>query len=112
MINFFKLYWREIINVVAILISIVICCLKKKPVKVYDTLKEIICRSLPSLIGLVEKTDLKGDDKMKLLLDNLQEFLRTLGYGDEVIVQYLPFARCQVEAILDTPQKKKGEFNG
>lgn len=105
-INFIKAYWREILEVIAILISIVICCIKKKPVKVVDTLKEVIVRLLPGVILLAEKTELKGDDKLKFALDQLQEILREMKYDADIISQYLPFAVDQVELILSTPQKK------
>ena len=47
-LEFIKNYYREIIEVVAILASIVICCIRKKPqkVEVIDTLKELIKDSI------------------------------------------------------------------
>lgn len=105
-VNFIIVYWREILSVCSILASIIICCVRKKPVKIVDTLKEVIVRVLPSLICAAENTGLKGSDKLKFLLDELANVLKELHYGDDVIAQYLPFAKEQVELILSTPQKK------
>lgn len=105
-IDFIKAYWREILEVLAILISIVICCIKKKPVKVVDTIKELILKVLPAYIINAEASGLTGVDKLELVLKYLHEFLREMGYGDDIISQYLPYAKAQVELILSTPQKK------
>lgn len=105
-LDFIKNYYREIIEVVAILASIIICCIKKKPVKVVDTIKETILKVLPVLIAQAEASDKKGADKLELVLLSLQKILSGCGYGDDIIIQYLPFAREQVELILTTPQKK------
>ena len=40
-INFLKVYWKEILSICLFLLSILISCFRKKPVKVIDTLKEI-----------------------------------------------------------------------
>lgn len=105
--EFFVLYWREILCVLAIIVNIVLWFIRKKPVKVVDTLKEVICRVLPALINLAEvQNGLKGDGKVQFVLDQLAKTLREFGYGDEVITQYLPFAVEQLEIILSTPQKK------
>ena len=105
-VDFVSKYWYLILPAVEILCTIIIVVLRKKPVKVLDTLKEVICRVLPSLIVAAERTGLKGSDKMKWLLDELAKVLRELNYGDDVIAQYLPFAMDQVELILSCPQKK------
>lgn len=110
-LDFIKTYWREILEFVVILISIVICCIKKKPVKVVDTIKEVIVRVLPAFIIKAEASDKKGADKLLLVLDLVKGFLKEMSYGDDVISQYLPFAKEQVELILSTPQKK-GAKNG
>ena len=105
-LDFLINYWRLILEVCICIASFVFCLCRKKPVKVVDTLKEVIVRVLPSLICAAEKTDLKGSDKLTLLLSELAKVLRELGYGDDIIAQYLPFATEQVELILSTPQKK------
>lgn len=105
-IDFVKNYWFLILPGIEIICTIFVLVLRKKPVKVVDTLKEVIVRVLPSLICAAEKTGLKGSDKLHLLLDELAKVLKELNYGDDVIAQYLPFATEQVELILSTPQKK------
>ena len=105
-LDFIKNYYREIIEVVAILASIVICCIKKKPIKVVDTLKELILSALPGFIVYAEHTDKKGEDKKKLVVDLVLNFLRVKGYGDDTLTPYLPFIEDQIESILVTPQKK------
>ena len=103
---FLRQYWREILEILALLLSIVICCVRKKPVKVVDTIKEVIIRVLPAFIIKAEASDKKGADKLYYVLDLVKGFLKEMSYGDDVISQYLPFAKEQVELILSTPQKK------
>lgn len=105
-IDFIKNYWFLILPSVEIFCTVLILLIRKKPVKVVDTLKEVIVRVLPSLICAAEKTGLKGSDKLNFLLQELAKVLKELNYGDDVIAQYLPFAIEQVELILSTPQKK------
>lgn len=105
-IEFFRNYWREILEIGTICISILICCLKKRPVKVVDTIKELILKVLPAYVISAESSGLKGADKLELVLNYLHEFLREMGYGDDIISQYLPYAKQQVELILTTPHKK------
>lgn len=104
--QFFVNYWREILSAVALIVSIVLWIVRKKPVKVVDTIKEVIIRLLPALINGAEATGLTGKEKLKLVLDSLSKILIDFGYGDDVVNQYLPFAKEQVEVILSTPQKK------
>lgn len=104
--QFFVNYWREILSVVCLIVSTVLWIVRKKPVKVVDTLKELIVRLLPALINGAEATHLSGSEKLKMVLDSLSKILIDFGYGDDVVNQYLPFAKEQVEVILSTPQKK------
>lgn len=100
-------YWREILEVIAVLISIVICCIRKKPVKVIDSLKGVILRILPAVIIVAEQSGKKGADKLELALTLVKDFLKNeMDCGDDVISAHLPFIKEQVEAILETPQKK------
>lgn len=106
MIEFVKNYYREIIEVVAIIVSVIICCIRKKPVKVVDTVKEVIVRVLPAFIVQAEASGKKGADKLELVLALVRDFLKELDYGDDIFSQYLDFTKEQVELILATPQKK------
>lgn len=100
--------WRLILEGCCVIASLVFCLIRKKPVHVVDTLKELVLRLLP---GLVNQAEIKlgpgnGSDKLAYVIDTLKGVLKEFGYGDEVISQYLPFALDQVEVILSTPQKK------
>lgn len=95
-------YWREILEVVAVLVSIIICCIKKRPVQVVDTLKETIIRLLPYCILKAESAS-KGE-KLATCIEILKTTLRELGV--ELNDDYKAFALEQVEIILSTPQKK------
>lgn len=107
MIDFLREYWRELLSGAALIVTIVLYIVRKKPVKVVDTLKEIIVRVLPALINLAEmQSGLTGEDKLNFVLNELTKALLEDGYGDEVIQSYLPFAKEQVELILSTPTKK------
>lgn len=99
--------WRLILEVALVVISVVLLIVKKKPVNVVDTIKEIIVRILPALINQAEMiVGLSGQDKLRLVLDALSKVLKDDGFGDDVIKSYLPFAQEQVEIILSTPTKK------
>lgn len=100
--DFILSYWREILEVVAVLVSIIICCIKKRPVQVVDTLKETIIRLLPYCILKAESAP-KGE-KLISCIEILKTTLRELGV--ELNDDYKAFALEQVEIILSTPQKK------
>lgn len=101
-LDFLKFYWKEIIEICALVFSIVICCIKKKPVKVVDTLKETIIRLLPYCINSSENAP-KGE-KLNDCINLLADVLRNMGI--ELNDDYKKFAIEQVEIILSTPQKK------
>lgn len=101
-VDFLKLYWREILEVAAVLVSIIICCIKKRPVQVVDTLKETIIRLLPYCIRSAESQP-KGE-KLAYCLTLLAQTLKDLGI--DLTDDYKKFAAEQVEIILSTPQKK------
>ena len=98
--------YRLIIDVVLLTMSVIIMCIKKKPVKVVDSAKETVCLLLPGLINLAEASGLKGDNKKTFVVQKLHECLLDLGYTTDCIEILEEFARSQVEVILSTPQKK------
>lgn len=102
MLEFLQNYWREIIDVAAIILSIVLLCIRKKPVQVVDTVKETILRLLPHCINSSES--LPRGQKLSNCLALLSTVLADLGidFSDD----YRRFAAEQVEIILSTPQKK------
>lgn len=106
--DFFTQNWRLILEATLVLVSTILFILRKKPVKVVDTLQQIILRLLP---GLINQAEIQfgcgnGSAKLQFVLDLLQSVLTEMGYGGETIQSYLPFAKDQVEVILSTPQKK------
>lgn len=105
-IDFLKENWRFLLDAVVLVASVVILCIKKKPVKVIDTIKEYITRLLPYCICEAEKTDLKRENKKVFALQVLYSLLKEFGY-EEVYDQYRSYAMEQIEIILSTPQKKE-----
>lgn len=103
-IDFIKSYYREIIDIILVIISVVFFIIRKKPIKVVDTIREVICRVLPGAICSAEGQDLKGDAKRVFALSIVKEIIIELGYAwsDD----YEKFAGDQLEIILSTPSKK------
>ena len=95
-------YWKEILEALVLVTSIIICCIKKKPVQVVDTLKETIIRLLPYCINQAE--DKPKGEKLVFCLNLLSGLLAELGL--QLNDDYKKFAAEQVEVILSTPQKK------
>lgn len=111
-LDFIKTYWREILDVIALVIALVLFILKKKPIKVVDTIKQNICTWLPGVVCAAENTKLKGEAKMNFALDLLFNlFASDYLTREEFDNKYLAFSKSQIEAILSTP-KKKGENDG
>lgn len=94
--------WKVILEVVVLLTTIILWIIRKKPVKVVDTLKEVVLRVLPYCINKAESAP-KGE-KLGICITLLQEAMSELGY--EMTDELRDFAIKQVEIILSTPQKK------
>lgn len=114
-LDFIKAYWREIIEVVAILISIVICCIKKKPIKIVDSVKAQLIETLPTIINRVENykdvfeptRKLSGDEKLRMALNICEAFLvDDLHIPEADLCIYRSWLVQHIEDILSTPQKK------
>ena len=98
--------YRIIIDVLCVIVSVVIFLVRKKPVKVVDSAKEIVLKLLPGLINSVECSELKGSNKKDKVLTLLHECLEDLGYSGDCITLLDAFAADQIEVILSTPPKK------
>lgn len=100
--------WRWLLEACLVIAAFVLMLIRKKPVKIVDTIQQVILRLLPGLINQAEINFGAGNGsaKKKFVLDLLHTLLKELGYGDEVISQYNVFASDQVEVILSTPKKK------
>ena len=106
-LNFIKENWKLILEIVVLLVSVVMFIIRKKPVKVVDTLKQTICAFLPGIITVAESSGLKGEDKLKYAIDLLYKvFVKDYLTREEFDNKYLSFVKSQIEAILSTPQKK------
>lgn len=107
--DFLIQYWRVTLYVVCALVSVVFFIVKKKPVKVVDTVRESIVRLLPYCINQAEKLEgASGADKKAFALSMLFSLLSNIVKvsGDVLKENYSDFAAEQVEVILTTPQKK------
>lgn len=100
--EFILTYWKEILSLVGLAASIIICCIRKRPVKVVDSLNDLIIRLLPYCINKAESQP-KGA-KLGFALSTLSDLIKESGY--EMDADHLKFAAEQVEIILSTPQKK------
>lgn len=101
-LDFLRDNWKVIVELVVLVTTIILWIIRKKPVKVVDTLKETIIRLLPYCINEAEKGD-KGS-KLDLCLSILTAILGDMGI--ELNDDYKKFAADQVEIILSTPTKK------
>lgn len=104
MIDFIVKYYREIIDLLLVITSLVLFVVRKKPIKVVDTLREVVIRLVPGAILAAEKQELKGDGKKTFALSVIRGVLTDMGYDftDELV----EFASEQIEVVLSTPQKK------
>lgn len=110
-INFIKDYWREILSVVALLTTTILWIVRKRPVKVLDTIKEFICRVIPTLIREAETFFPVGDGKKKLdfVRKKTVELIEESFPGYKIDTEMVKFIVDQVENILATPIKKESE---
>lgn len=104
MINFINENWKLLLEALILIASVVVFIVRKKPVKVIDTVKETVIRLLPYAITQAEASDKKGDDKKQFALDILSNLLREIAL--ELTPELRDFAGEQLEILLSLPQKK------
>lgn len=104
---FIKENWKLLLEAAILIGSLVFLIVKKRPVKVVDTLKEFGLRLLPYLINEAENTSYKGEDKKEFVFAHLIQAFVDAGYEASVISQDKVFWFDMIEAILSTPQKKE-----
>lgn len=99
-------YWREIVSTVAVIASIVIMCIRKKPViNEMDNIILKVLEKLPEFINSAET--FKGADvKKALVLESVKKFVKDQ-FSVNLPDTYLESIGCMIEAILSTPQKKE-----
>ena len=74
-LDFLKNHYREIIDLAVLIISVVICLIRKRPcVNQIDAIKEYIFEMLPVLINSVEKPG-EGESKKKAVITALHKLL-------------------------------------
>lgn len=103
--NFCKEYWREILSVLGVFISVLIYCCKKRPsYNAIDKIKEDILEILPEFILKVE-TDGNGQRKKNAVLELIKLYVQKK-YKMALSSDLESFVVVSLESILSTPQKK------
>lgn len=99
------------ISFVLAVIILVLQLFKKKPVKVIDGLYSALLKALPGFIVYAEQLigDGKGDEKLEKVVELSIAYIDKLYPGIKDHSAFVDFVKCQVEIILSTPQKKKGD---
>lgn len=106
-INFLRSYWREIAWIIGLIVSIVLCCVRKKPNKVYDAVTEYIRDCAPSAINQAEQTEYKGDDKLSYCTGLILNALKVkFALSEKDLYSLVGVIHHVIEDILSTPQKK------
>lgn len=101
-LNFVRDHYRLIIDVVALLVCIVISCIRKRPVK---AVMSAIYQS--AIVGIIaaEKTGLKGSDKLDYAISIVrEELLKQFPKLD--VNRYVSTITYVIESILTCPEKK------
>ena len=107
-LEFLKTYYKEIIEISILFISVVICLVRKRPcVNEIDIIKEDVLEKLPSFISVVESPG-NGAQKKKAVIDLVSLYVRKT-YKISIPDSLVPFLENAIESILSTPTKKKGE---
>lgn len=105
-LSFVLAYWREILSISGVIISILIYCCKKRPsYNAIDKIKEDILELLPTLILKVEE-DGNGQRKKNAVLEFVKIFVKKK-YKMALTSDLESFVINGLESILSTPQKKE-----
>ena len=107
--DFFLSYWREVLEVVVLLTTLILWIIRKKPVNIIDTCKELICLVLPAFIREAETLFTNGKEKLDFVIDKTVKFLQSSYPDIKMTSDVLKFIKDQVENILSTPVKKESE---
>lgn len=107
-IKFIKENWFWIVPFIEVISTILILVLRKKPVKVVETLKAFVCRVLPALINEAEHKygSGHGADKKAFVLQEMNKEIGEVFPGYAISPSDMKFILDQVEIILSTPSKK------
>lgn len=108
MIQFLTSYWKEVLEVVCLIISLVLWLLKKTKIVKQDTILEQLVLRLPVMIRQAEKTDGNGaEKKASVMLYALSWLADMTGESmQEISKKYEAKIDVLIEDILTTPTKK------
>lgn len=102
--NFCLENWRLLVSVTSLTISIVICCLRKRPLTDIYTMLGQWCLTA---VNLAEKTTYKGQEKLDFAKGIVFKIFSDT-YPDLKVSNYEKSIEIIIETILTTPQKKGG----
>ena len=103
---FLKIYYKEIVEISVLIISVVICLIRKRPVvNEMDSIKKDILELLPVLIDDVEKNG-HGEEKKNAVVAIAQKYVES-HYKIKITPDLIAFISSSIESILLTPQKKE-----
>lgn len=109
MLEFLKTYWREILEVVALIATVIIATVRKKPSSsLVSDIKSRLAVLVPALIKQVE-TPGNGKEKRDIVVGKCLVAIRGF-YGrklqEDESSYWKQYVSNQIEDVLSTPQKK------
>ena len=99
-----KEYWKIIVALILLLISFILRCVQKKPIKIVDSVREALAVLVPYFIRVAEdKIGAGNGDKKKnyaidLAIDHVK---KTFNLTEEVAEGYRPFIGMLIQSIFD-----------
>lgn len=109
MLEFLKTYWREILEVVVLTVSIIIATVRKKPSSsLVSDIKARLAVLVPVLVKQVESPG-NGSEKKSIVIGKCLSAV-TGFYGrklqEDESSYWKQYVSNQIEDVLSTPQKK------
>lgn len=106
-IEFFSVYWKEILYASSTFISLMCVIFRKCKVKVIDSAYEVVVQKIPFLINRAEFLFSKGIDKKNFVLNACVNLLADITHKSfETCSVYHDRFSQVIEDILSTPTKK------
>lgn len=112
-LQFIERHYEIIFSCFAAIFSLIMFLIKKKPIKIVDSVKTAILSSVPGLIVDAESKFGSGHgiEKFNFVFDSVVNMLKATQPGIEVELYYWTIKKA-IEDILATPQKKEEKVNG
>lgn len=107
--------WRLIVDILSVIIVTIFFFIKKKPLKIVDSVKTAVIAALPSIINRAENykdpfdpgRKLSGQEKFNIVLSACFSLMvDELGVDPASLPCYTSWLTQHIEDILSTPQKK------